>query len=230
LRQASAKRVSDGALSAGIREAESLRAERMRKIQAETNSQALAETALNAGFDDVCLAAVRRLADQEALARVAMKTPDRNVAKEALARLKESRPLEQVAGGAADKAVRLAAEAKLGTVAWRDAFAWAAGPKAGPQALGDALAAVSLSPNPEGIGRLVTDACLRLIRRGDESRIPELAELLQAYGDKLLCEDYLNCGQPDLGKAGREWARKRGYNIGSGHGSNRARWGSERGR
>jgi hypothetical protein len=158
-----------------------------------------------------------------------MKTSDRNVAKDAFPRLKDNGALEQVASGAADEALRIAAEVKLGKVGWPDVFARVVGPKASPRALGNALAAVSLSPDPGGIDRLVTDACLRLIRRGDESRIPELAELLQGYGDKTLCEDYLNCGQPDLEKAGRDWARKRGYNIGSGYGSNRARWGSERG-
>jgi hypothetical protein len=202
----------------------------VKKIQTQTDSEALAEMALKAGFDDVCLAAVRRLTDQSALARVAMKTSDRNVAKDAFPRLKDNGALEQVASGAADEALRIAAEVKLGKVGWPDVFARVVGPKASPRALGNALAAVSLSPDPGGIDRLVTDACLRLIRRGDESRIPELAELLQGYGDKTLCEDYLNCGQPDLEKAGRDWARKRGYNIGSGYGSNRARWGSERGR
>jgi hypothetical protein len=41
-------------------------------------------------------------------------------------------------------------------------------------------------------------ACLNLIGRGDESRIPEMVDLLEDYGDKTLAEDYLNCGQPDL--------------------------------
>ena len=126
--------------------------------------------------------------------------------------------------------MRIAAEVKLGKVSWHDAFAKADGRKASPRALGDTLAAVSLSPKPEGIDTLVTNACHLLIRRGDESRIPELAELLESYGDKPLCEDYLNCGQPDLEKAGRAWASKRGYNIQTGYGSNRVRWGSDRGR
>jgi hypothetical protein len=67
---------------------------------------------------------------------------------------------------------------------------------------------------------------LNLIRRGDESRIPEMVDLLEGYGDQTLVEDYLNCGQPDLDSAGRSWANKRGYNIGTGSGSHRARWGS----
>jgi len=67
---------------------------------------------------------------------------------------------------------------------------------------------------------------LNLIRRGDESRIAEMVDLLEGYGDKTLAEDYLNCGQPDLDVAGREWARRRRYAVGSG--SHRATWGSQR--
>jgi hypothetical protein len=74
----------------------------------------------------------------------------------------------------------------------------------------------------------VQQACLNLIRRGDESRIPEMVDLLEGYGDKTLTEDYLNCGQPDLDASARRWANKRGYNIGIGSGSHRATWGSGR--
>ena len=76
--------------------------------------------------------------------------------------------------------------------------------------------------------KAVEQACLTLIRRGDESRIPEMVDLLNLYGNVTLCEDYLNCGQPDLYKAGAHWARARGYSIGSGNGSSRAQWGSSR--
>jgi len=74
----------------------------------------------------------------------------------------------------------------------------------------------------------VQRASLSLIRRGDESRIPELVDLLEGYGDKTLAEDYLDCGQPDLSAASQDWARKRGYSTRSGSGSNRANWGSGR--
>ena len=36
-----------------------------------------------------------------------------------------------------------------------------------------------------------------LIRRDGESRIPEMVDLLEGYGDKTLTKDYLNCGQPE---------------------------------
>lgn len=72
----------------------------------------------------------------------------------------------------------------------------------------------------------VQQACLNLIRLGDESRIPEMVELLDGYGDEALGEDYLNSGQPDLDAAGREWGHRHGYSVRSGSGSHRARWGS----
>lgn len=93
--------------------------------------------------------------------------------------------------------------------------------------LGDALAAVSLftQAQPDGVDG-VQHACLNLIRRGDESRIPEMVDLLETYGDKMLAEDYLNCGQPDLSAAARQWAGRHGYSFGIGDGSHRVSWGS----
>ncbi len=61
---------------------------------------------------------------------------------------------------------------------------------------------------------------------GDESRIPEMVDLLEGYVGKTLAEDYLNCGQPDLGAAGRKWAHRRGYSVRTGAGF-RASWESE---
>src|SRR5262249_34291624 len=95
--------------------------------------------------------------------------------------------------------------------------------------LGDALAAVSLFPavQPKAVEG-VQHASLHLIRRGDESRIPEMVDLLEGYGDKTLAEDYLNCGQPDLNATAREGAKRRGDAVGSGAGSHRATWGSSK--
>jgi len=74
----------------------------------------------------------------------------------------------------------------------------------------------------------VQQASLNLIRNGDESRIPEMVDLLEDYGDRRLAEDYLNCGQPDLNAAALRWARRRGYSVMPGMGSHRATWGSGR--
>jgi len=95
--------------------------------------------------------------------------------------------------------------------------------------LGDAVAAVSLFAEvQQDAVDGVQEACLNLIRLGDESRIPEMVDLLEGYGDKILAEDYLNCGQPDLDAAAQMWARRRGYDVGVGYGSHRATWGSDR--
>jgi hypothetical protein len=95
--------------------------------------------------------------------------------------------------------------------------------------LGDALAAVSLCTKKQpDAAEAVQNASLNLIRDGDESRIPEVVDLIESYGNKTLAEDYLNCGQPDLDEGATKWADERGYSISMGAGSNRAVWGSRR--
>ncbi len=217
----------DAAARARIAEADSARDLEIKNLAAETSPAALADKALNAKFDTVCRAAVERLTDQASLARVAMKTTDREVAKVALARLNDPTALGQVASNADDPAVRIAAQVALKTITWNEVFDQAAR-RGDSRSLGDALGAVSLSPVQGVTASVVTETCLTLIRRGDESRIPELIDLLTRYGDKPLAEDYLNCGQPDLGNAGGQWARSHGYYVSTGWGSNRARWGSSR--
>jgi hypothetical protein len=53
-----------------------------------------------------------------------------------------------------------------------------------------------------------------------------LNNLLLAYGDKSMAEDYLNSGSRELHDGGEAWARKNGYRINTGPGSSRVRWGS----
>ena len=74
----------------------------------------------------------------------------------------------------------------------------------------------------------IVDACHKYIRKGDEAKIPDLEFLLNNYGDMRLAEDYLNCGNQRLYDIGAAWARRHGYNIGTGAGSHRATWGSQR--
>jgi hypothetical protein len=125
--------------------------------------------------------------------------------------------------------MRLAAMQKVGAKSWKEIFDVATAKGATAQMLGDVLAAVSLFPKVQSDAvNGVQHACLNLIRRGDESRIPEMVDLLVDYGDKTLAEDYLNCNQPDLDAAARKWAGRRGYSVGTGAGSHRATWGSDR--
>jgi hypothetical protein len=86
--------------------------------------------------------------------------------------------------------------------------------------LGDAGAAVSLFNEVQQDAKTaVKQGCMDLIRRGDESRVPEMADLLGTYGDKELANAYLNSGHPDLESAARRWAQRHEYHIGTGPGS-----------
>ena len=128
-----------------------------------------------------------------------------------------------------DRAMRLAAAQKGGAKSWKEIFDAATARGATVQMLGDALSAASLfwQVQPDAKSG-VQEACLNLIRRGNESRIPEMVDLLEGYGDKTLAEDYLNCGQPDLNREAHAWANRHGYDTHTGAGSHRARWGTGR--
>jgi len=196
------------------------------EIEAESNQDVLLNLALSGKYDNICFFAVKKLSDQNFLANVAMKSHDRNVTRIAINKIVNKDMLDKVSKGASDNAVKIAANIKLGVNSWDELFQDASESNYSVKEVGDVLAAVSLLPDQVNIGSLVTEACLTLIRNGDESRIPELVKLLHTYGDVNLVEDYLNCGQPDLDDAGRIWANNHGYEIETGAGSNRARWGS----
>ncbi len=172
-------------------------------------------------------AAARQLRDPATLEKAALRADVREVLKTLLAKLNDRAILNRIANGAQDRAMRLAAAKKSGSKSWNGIFYEATAQGATVQMLGDAFAAVSLFQQSQPDARTgVQNAYLNLIRRGNESRIPEMVDLLEGYGGTTLAEDYLNCGQPDLDSSARAWAR--GYNVGTGHGSNRARWGSGR--
>ena len=158
-----------------------------------------------------------------------MRAGDRDVLKVLLPKLEDKAMLNRIAAAADDRAMRLAAAQKAGTKSWKGIFAAATAKDATVQMLGDAVAAVSLFPEVQSDAKNgVQQACLDVIWRGDESRIPEIADLLEGYGDKTLAEDYLNYGQPDLDAAGRGWLHRRGYSVVTGPGLHRAERGSDR--
>jgi hypothetical protein len=130
--------------------------------------------------------------------------------------------LQQLAANGKDQAVRLAALVKLKQENWNIIFL--------PENITDyglstVLGAVALVDDPQPTSSSVVAASHSFIRQGDPSRIPELRDLLHRFGDVPLAEDYLNCGQVDLGTAGREWLSSHGYRVVSGPGSHRVRWG-----
>jgi len=203
-------------------------ARRVKALAAETNNEKLLMLALEGEFDVLRNSAARRLSDQTALEQAASRADNREVLKILLVKLEDRAMLSRLAKTAEDRAMRLAAAQKADVKSWTEIFTDATAIGATVQMLGDALAAVSLFPEvqPDAVNG-VQEACLNLIRRGDETRIPEMVDLLEGYGDKSLAEDYLNCGQPDLDAEGREWAYRHGYSVGVGAGSHRATWGSD---
>lgn len=202
---------------------------RVRELTDETDSARLLRLTLEGEYDVLRVAAAERLSDPAALEQAAMRAGDRDVLKILLKKVTDKASLNRVAASADDGAMALAAAHKSRAKSWRAIFAAATTRDANVQMLGDALAAVSLFRGKQTAAVAgVQHACLNLIRLGDESRIPEMVDLLEDYGDKTLAEDYLNCGQPDLSAAGRAWARQRGYDVNTGDGSHRATWGRGR--
>ncbi|MGC2062407.1 MAG: hypothetical protein WA610_05465, partial [Thermodesulfovibrionales bacterium] len=200
---------------------------RVKALADETDNGILLTLVFEGEFDVLRAGAARRLSDPAALEQASLRVTNRDVLKILLAKLEDKTMLKRIAAGASDRPMRLAAAQKSGEKSWARIFDDATTKGGTVQMLGDALAAASLfeSVQREAVYG-VQQACLNLIRRGDESRIPEMVDLLEGYGDKTLAEDYLNCGQPDLDASGRVWANKRGYSVGTGAGSHRATWGS----
>jgi hypothetical protein len=195
-------------------------------LAGETDSGKLQELALTGAFDVLRIMAAKTLSDPAALEQVGRQSTSRDVLKIVLAKIEDKTVLDRIASTAADPAMQLAASHKAGAKSWTQIFNDASKRGASAQIQGNALAAVALFPSiqPEA-KKSVQKLALSLIRLGDETRIPEMVDLLEGYGDKRLAEDYLNCGQPDLDSAGRRWGRRRGYNVGRGRGSHRATWG-----
>ncbi len=151
----------------------------------ETDAGRLADLALNARFDVLRIAATGKLSEPAGLERVALASTSREVLSVALEKIADRETLNRLAASAADPALRLAAAQKAGAASWERIFADASVRGGTAQALGDALAAVALIPKKqEDVEESVQQAALNLIRRGDESRIPEIADLLEPYGDK----------------------------------------------
>ncbi len=203
-----------------------------RKVKAlaeEDDNSKLLAFVLEGEYDVLRVGAARRLSDPTVMEQASLRATSRDVLKILLAKIDDSSILNRIAAGAGDLPMRLAAARRSGAKCWTQIFDAATAGGATVEMLGDALAAVSLfSEVQRDATSAVQQACLNLIRRGDESRIPEMVDLLEGYGDRTLAEDYLNCDQPDLDAQARAWAQRRGYNVGTGAGSRRATWGSGR--
>jgi len=167
------------------------------------------------------LYAVYYISDQMELMNISQNNDSWDVRKAAFKKLNEN-SLNDLIQKAKDPALILAAKIRLGRISWNEAFSIK---NSSTGTLGDVIGAAALVDIPQPTSSDVVTACHNYIRRGDASRIPELRSLLLRYGDKTLAEDYLNCGKEELADAAREWGRAHGYNIKTGPGSHRVRWG-----
>jgi len=168
--------------------------------------------------------AVKRSHKQTKLMKVALEDKDLRVRVAAFNKLNDN-SLSEISNSNRDPALILAAKIRLHQTQWRDEFD--KGSAAG-NSLGDVIGAAALVTDPSPSSYDVVSACHKYIRQGDVSRIPELRNLLMRFGDLSLAEDYLNCGNDELHSAGADWGSSHGYNIRSGNGSNRVRWGENK--
>ncbi|MEI6297390.1 MAG: hypothetical protein WCO84_07180 [bacterium] len=169
----------------------------------------------------VRLYAVYFLSDQNELLIISQNNDNWSVRQAAFKKLNDN-SLDVLTREAKDPALILGAKIRLGRISWNDAFS---GKNSSAGSLGDIIGAAALVDKPQPTSSDVVTACHTYIRRGDASRIPELRNLLLRYGDKTLAEDYLNCGKSELADAAREWGSAHGYNVKTGSGSHRVRWG-----
>ncbi len=179
------------------------------------DSRMLLSRALEGELDVIRSGAAKRLEDPGAIEQAALRSRDRDVLSILLAKIEDDAALRRIAEGAEDQAMRLAAAQKAGVRSWQDIFSGVTGEGAPAVKLQDALAAMSLFQNeqPDAKKGLQT-VYLTLIRRGDDSQLPELSDLLQDFGDKEMAEYYLNCGRLNLVQLAKDWASHRGYTVG----------------
>jgi len=192
-------------------------------VERLTDQNALARLAVEDKEGFVRQATFGRLTDQEVLIHLTQQHTIWEVRRRAFQRL-DGKSLATLAQGARDPAVALAAQIRLQQSTWEQAFADARRLHKG---LSSVLGAVELVDSPPLASHTLIQEC---IRQGDVACIPKLRALLMLYGDKALAEDYLNSGQAELEAISREWAGAHGYNITTGSGSHRVRWGSDRSR
>ncbi|MBP6870362.1 MAG: hypothetical protein KBC43_00010 [Bacteroidales bacterium] len=167
------------------------------------------------------LKVIEMLDDQTGLMNISQNHTDWQVRRAAFTKLDDA-SLDLLSNEATDPAIMLGAKIRRGIISWQEAFSFK---KDETGSLGNVIGAAGLVDEPRPSTSDVVSACHNFIRQGDASRIPELIHLLNEFGDKYLAEDYMNCGNGELEDAGVSWGRAHGYNVGSGYGSHRVRWG-----
>jgi hypothetical protein len=219
------QRLTDQALLARLAKTASDASVRKAAVMRVADESILVQVASNDADSGVRQTAVARIKDQALLAEVVIGARDWNVRKIAFGRIHNTAQLGAVESGTTDEAVRMAASVRLGKTTWTDIINEA---QKNESKIGPAISAIAWAEKQWALSLQITGLCHRYIRKGDVARVPELRELLLLYGDKALAEDYLNCGQSELDDAGQAWANSHGYNVGTGYGSHRVRWGEDR--
>lgn len=170
------------------------------------------------------LKAVKRFRNQSKLLIVAVTDNDWTVRAAAFDKLTDISLIE-ICKGDNDPALQIAAKIRLNQTTWNDEFAKATYSN---EVLGNIIGAAALVDSPKPATNDVISACHKYIQEGNATRIPELINLLNRFGDVLLAEDYINCGKDELRVAGEAWGQAHGYSIRTGNGSHRVRWGEKK--
>ena len=168
--------------------------------------------------------AVNRINDQTVLIKVALEDVDWRVRNAAFDKL-NTNSLTEICNLTKDQGIVIAAKIRLKQTTWTEEFSKSTNSST---TLGNVIGAAALVNTPQPTSSDVVSACHKYIRQGDASRIPELINLLNRFGNVTLAEDYMNCGESTLSDAGCTWGQAHGYRCTTGYGSNRVRWGSEK--
>jgi hypothetical protein len=184
----------------------------------------LAELATAYKETDKKLLIVSLLSDQNELKNIAQNNTIWEVRKAAFKKLNNN-SLESLISEAKDPALILSAKIRLGRITWSEAFS---DNYSSQTTLDQIVGAAAIVDSPKPTSYDVVSVCHKFIQLGDASRIPELINLLNTYGDVSLAEDYMNCGESSLEDAGCKWGRAQGYECTTGNGSSRVSWGSKK--
>lgn len=199
-------------------------------FQRLTNQNLLATFAIANTGDCRRVDAILALTDQAAIERVALVETDIVMLYSLLRKLLEPSRWQRLASGAAHRSTRLAAQVKCGNKTWKEIFSEATAQGVALTELKDAIYAVGVfSDQTESeVQKSVREVCQTLIRKGDEARIQPMLVLLERFGDRLIVEDFLECGQDDLMHAAQNWSKRRNIIVGQRADGCPIKWGSAR--
>lgn len=167
------------------------------------------------------LYAIDLLDDQILLMNIAENNRSLNVRRAAFFKLNDN-SLDIISRSAKEPSIILAAKIRLGLITWDKAFSIK---NYLLEKLNPIIGAIAMIDNPIPTSADVISACRNCIRLGDDSRIPELINLLNRFGDESLALDYMNCGNDELESAGSQWGSAHGYKVKKSYGSPRVKWG-----